>query len=35
MLLSKDSKGTENPLWYLFAEALGEAIPNPPAMRPI
>jgi hypothetical protein len=26
---------TGNPLWYLFADAVGEAISNPPVMRPI
>jgi hypothetical protein len=30
-----EKRGPENPLWYLFAEAVGEAISNPGAMRPI
>jgi hypothetical protein len=27
--------GNRNPLWYLFADVIGEAISNPPAMRAI
>jgi hypothetical protein len=27
--------GNRNPLWYLFADVIGEAISNSPAMRAI